>query len=81
MYSFRMETVIIRFVLFANSCDFLEKNESQSNFWRTSSFFWKHMNTNSWSSCLTRPLAWEPPYAAEAAQEKAKRPKKKKFKK
>ena len=27
-----------------------------------------------------RPLAWEPPYAAEAAQEKAKRPKKKKKK-
>ena len=28
-----------------------------------------------------RPLAWEPPYAAEAAQVKAKRPKKKKKKK
>jgi len=28
-----------------------------------------------------RPLAWEPPYAAGAAQEIAKRPKKKKRKK
>ena len=28
-----------------------------------------------------RPLAWEPPYAAGAALEKAKRPKKKKKKK
>ena len=25
---------------------------------------------------LIRPLAWEPPYASEAAQEKAKRPNK-----
>ena len=33
------------------------------------------------ATALIRPLAWEPPYAAEAAQEKAKRQKKKKKKK
>ena len=32
------------------------------------------------ATALIRPLAWEPPYAAEAAPEKAKRPKKKKEK-
>ena len=30
------------------------------------------------ATALIRPLAWEPPYAAGAAQEMAKRPKKKK---
>ena len=29
------------------------------------------------ATALIRPLAWEPPYAVEAAQEMAKRPKKK----
>ena len=32
------------------------------------------------ATALIRPLAWEPPYAVEAALEKAKRPKKKKKK-
>ena len=32
------------------------------------------------AAALTGPLAWEPPYATEAALEKAKRPKKKKYK-
>ena len=32
------------------------------------------------ATSLIRPLAWEPPYAAEAALEKAKRPRKKKKK-
>ena len=32
------------------------------------------------ATALIRPLAWEPPYAAGAAQETAKRPKKKKKK-
>ena len=35
----------------------------------------------SMSTSLIGPLAWEPPYAVEAALEKAKRPKKKKKKK
>ena len=32
------------------------------------------------ATALIRPLAWEPPHAAEATPEKAKRPKKKKKK-
>ena len=32
------------------------------------------------ATALIRPLAWEPPYAAEAALEKARRQKKKKKK-